>query len=108
MKQFKTVKGLINHLKQISIHQTFMHLKGYDKLTDEQKQELSFVSGSISNAVGVLDSKTSQSSKKSKNDLLPDVSDTVCKHIFIPAGEKWGVEWEECMKCGYGKQQTGR
>jgi hypothetical protein len=34
----------------------------------------------------------------------PDNS--VCKHIFYPAGENWGKTWEQCIKCDYKRVQN--
>ena len=42
----------MNALKFIADKQSFVNLKGYDQLTEEQKETLMFLSGEISNGVG--------------------------------------------------------
>ena len=50
MRQYKTIRGFVNLLNDIEGH-GIMHLKGYEKLSDEQKELLGVVTAEISNCL---------------------------------------------------------
>jgi len=51
MKEYRTVKGYLNAIKRLE-HNQINCLKGFDKLTDKQKEALQYISGDISNGLG--------------------------------------------------------
>lgn len=50
---YKTIKGYINALKRLD-KICISTLKGFDKLSEEEQEELKLLSGDISNTLGVL------------------------------------------------------
>lgn len=54
-KKVKTIKGLIGLLKNIA-RQDIDQLKGYEEMTDEEKQTLSFLMGEANNFIRELGS----------------------------------------------------
>jgi len=57
--EYRTVKGLINHLKKLEKN-TVMDLKGYDKLSKEEKEALNVIMAELSNTIGEFDATKTQ------------------------------------------------
>lgn len=62
----KTIKGYINAVKRIE-ENTVMELKGYNKLSEEQKESLGFLSAGISNDLNDFLTKRDMNQPKSIN-----------------------------------------
>ena len=58
MGKYKTIKGYVNAIRRLESN-TIQNLKGYNKLSKEQKEALGYIGAEISNTLGEFDDTSS-------------------------------------------------
>lgn len=105
MRDYKTVTGLVALLRKLAKTQSFEDLKGYDKLSEEKKEALRWVSAEICEVIGTFDGASHPSTLKNEFHI-PDVMGPFCSCSKVLGTSKDDFGREYCINCGKHVEQN--